>query len=78
VPEGKICICDDEKEILRYLKKILLSLGYTVDIYSEGKALLDRLESDGAYLPDLLIQDIRMPDISGVEVLQQVRRLRRW
>jgi DNA-binding NtrC family response regulator len=76
VPEGRIIICDDEKEILRYLKKILHSHGYTADIYAEGKTLLDRLEADTSYLPDLLVQDINMPGISGIEILKKVRYLR--
>ena len=72
----RIVICDDEKEILRYLKKILHSNDYAVDIYAEGQTLLDRLEADSAYTPDLLLQDINMPGISGIEVLGKVRGLR--
>lgn len=76
VRECKIVICDDEKEILRYLKKILQSHGYSVDNYSEGQTLLDRLDADAAYVPALLVQDICMPGIDGIEVLKQVRTLR--
>lgn len=74
--EGKIVICDDEKEILRYLKKILHSHGYAVDSYSEGQILLDRLEADPSYVPDLVVQDINMPGIGGIEILKRVRRAR--
>jgi DNA-binding NtrC family response regulator len=76
VTEGRIIICDDEKEILRYLKKILHSHGYTVDTYTEGQTMLDRLEADAAYAPDLLVQDINMPGISGIEILKKVREMR--
>jgi len=76
VAEGKIVICDDEKEILRYLKKILHSHGYAVDSYSEGQILLDRLEADPSYVPDLVVQDINMPGIGGIEILKRVRRAR--
>ena len=76
MPEGKIIICDDEKEILRYLKKILHSHGYTVETYTEGQTMLDRLETDAAYAPDLLVQDINMPGINGIETLKKVRGLR--
>lgn len=69
---ARIAVCDDEKEILRYLKKILQSHGYSVDCYSDGKTLLDRLEADTAYTPDLLIQDINMPELSGIEILKKV------
>jgi DNA-binding NtrC family response regulator len=74
--EGKVVICDDEKEILRYLKKILHSHGYAVDTYTEGQTMLDRLESDTSYMPDLLVQDINMPGINGIETLRKVRKLR--
>jgi Response regulator containing CheY-like receiver, AAA-type ATPase, and DNA-binding domains len=74
--EKKIVICDDEKEILRYLKKILQALGYSVDTYAEGQTLLDRFDADAAYVPLLLVQDICMPDIDGIEILKQVRTLR--
>jgi DNA-binding NtrC family response regulator len=76
VLEGKIIICDDEKEIQRYLKKILHAHGFSVDTYGEGQSLLDRLEADSAYTPDLLVQDIHMPGISGIEILRKVRQLR--
>ena len=74
--ERKIVICDDEKEILRYQKKILQSLGYCVDTYADGKTLLDRLDADAAYVPLMLVQDICMPDIDGIEILKRVRTLR--
>lgn len=74
--ERKIVICDDEKEILRYLKKILQSHGYSVDTYTGGQTLLDRLEADAAYVPALLVLDICMPGIDGIGVLKQVRTLR--
>ena len=73
---GKIIICDDEKEILRYLKKILQSHGFSVDTYAEGQVLLDRLEADSAYTPDLLVQDIHMSGLNGIEILKRVRLLR--
>ncbi len=74
--DGKIVICDDEKEILRYLKKILHSHGYAADTYADGRILLDRLEADAAYTPELLVQDINMPGITGIEILRKVRVLR--
>jgi len=76
VRERNIIICDDEKEILRYLKKILTAHGFSVDTYSDGKTMLDRLEADSAYTPELLVQDICMPGIDGIKVLKKVRELR--
>ena len=74
--EGTIVICDDEKGVLRYLKKILQAYGFSVDTYEEGRVLLDRLEADSGYRPRLLVQDIHMPGLNGIEVLRKVRVLR--
>jgi DNA-binding NtrC family response regulator len=69
-----ILICDDEAEILRYLGKLLTGQGFQVETFSEGRQLLRRLEqAEGA---DLLLQDVRMPDMDGLETFRQVRRLR--
>jgi len=76
VRQVKIAICDDEKEILRYLRKILHAHGFAVDTYGDGQTLLDRLEADPAYTPDLLVQDINLPGISGIDILRRVRDLR--
>jgi DNA-binding NtrC family response regulator len=69
-----ICICDDEEGILRYLKKRLS--GHQVDTFSRGSDLLARLEaSDGAQI-DLLLQDVRMPDMDGLQILKRVKKSR--
>ena len=69
-----ICICDDEEGILRYLKKRLN--GHQVDTFSRGSDLLARLEApDGADV-DLLLQDVRMPDMDGLQILKRIKKLR--
>ena len=70
----RIFICDDEEEILRYLRKLLASQGYAVETFSSGTALLRRFSEPGE-APDLLLQDVRMPDMDGISVLKEVKRL---
>lgn len=71
-----IFICDDEPEILRYLDKLLQASGYRVETFSRGTDLLMRLES-AAILPcDVILQDVRMPDLDGLQMLDQLRK--RW
>jgi two-component system response regulator HydG len=69
-----ICICDDEEGILLYLKKRLK--GHQVDTFSRGADLLERLELPDAAGVDLLFQDVRMPDMDGLQVLKRVRKIR--
>ncbi len=72
---GKIYICDDEEEMRRYLRKMLLSHGFSVETFADGASLLQRLENEENGGPDLLLQDIRMPDMDGIDVLKRVGRL---
>ncbi|MBI2354604.1 MAG: sigma-54-dependent Fis family transcriptional regulator [Deltaproteobacteria bacterium] len=74
--EGKILICDDEEGMRRYLKKMLQSHGLSVETFGDGASLLRRLEAEENGGPDLLLQDIRMPDLDGIEMLKRVARLR--
>ena len=76
MPTGHIFICDDEEEILRYLRKILTGQGYVVETFTSGARLFERLATGEAGEGDLLLQDVRMPDTDGITVLREVRRLR--
>jgi len=67
-----IFICDDEAEILRYLDKLLQASGYRVETFSRGADLLKRLESAEPTPCDIVLQDVRMPDVDGLLVLKQL------
>jgi len=70
---GKVIICDDEEEMRRYLKRILQAHGLGIEEYGEGAALLRRL---GAGCDaDLLLLDLKMPGMDGIDLLPEVRRL---
>lgn len=70
----RILICDDEDGILRYLSKLLKSHGYAVETCSSGAALQARLARLADEPIDLLLQDVRLPDSSGVELLKLARK----
>jgi DNA-binding NtrC family response regulator len=72
----RILICDDEEGILRYLSKLLKTQGYAVEAFSSGTALLARLQAPALEPADLLLQDVRLPDINGIEILKQAHQLR--
>jgi two-component system KDP operon response regulator KdpE len=68
----KILVVDDEKAIQRFLKSALSSAEFSVHIVGSGK---DALAAAIAIRPDLVILDLGLPDMDGVEVLL---RLREW
>lgn len=68
---ARLLIVDDEPHIRSALSKALSLLGYTVDEADGGSAALALLQQT-AY--DLMVLDMRMPDMDGTEVMQQVRQ----
>ena len=67
-----IYICDDEDEMCHYLQKLLEGHNYQVECHYSGKDLLAAL-SRAEEVQGMLLLDVKMPDVDGQEVLQQVR-----
>jgi len=68
----RILIVDDEKNIRTTLSAYLLSLGYEQEIAVNGQEALDKLK-DSKY--DLVLLDIKMPVMNGIQILKEMRRL---
>ena len=68
----RILVVDDERAIRRYLRASLASRGYTVIEAAGGEEALRQVVEAH---PDMLILDLGLPDVDGVDV---VRRLREW
>jgi two-component system, OmpR family, KDP operon response regulator KdpE len=66
----QILLVDDEVSIQRAMAPLLRSLGYTVSVAASGRDALEAFERDR---PDLVILDLGLPDIDGLEVCRQVR-----
>jgi len=66
-----ICLVDDEPEILNALRGILEDEGYQVVTAHSGYEALKVIRSE---LPDLVLLDIWMPDLDGLETLKQIRQ----
>ena len=66
----KILVIDDERAILDTVGILLRGEGFDTLLVQNGREALDRLDEIG---PDIVLTDIRMPAISGLEVLAAVR-----
>lgn len=67
----RILVVDDERQIIRMLRASLQSSGYEVLTASNGLEGLERFETGR---PDLIITDLAMPEMNGLELTQAVRR----
>ncbi|CAN5468092.1 response regulator [soil metagenome] len=66
----KILIADDDPQILRALRITLTARGYEVTTASDGTAALD---AAAATHPDLVVVDLGMPGLTGIEVIEALR-----
>ncbi len=67
----KILICEDEEIMLTALEFRLRKQGYDVIIAEDGKKALQKVEEEQ---PDILVADIMMPHISGLELIDHIRK----
>jgi two-component system response regulator HydG len=67
----KILVIDDEQGILDTIGILLRGEGFETHLLQNGRDALDRLD---AIRPDIVLTDIRMPSLSGLEILEAVRQ----
>jgi DNA-binding response OmpR family regulator len=67
-----IFVVDDEKNIRDVLQKYIENEGYRVTLFSDGRNVYDEMQR---LKPDLLIIDIMMPYLDGLELCKQIRRV---
>jgi len=66
----RILIVDDDASIRQLVSTLLGLEGYTVDSAADGRAALQRAV---AWVPDLILTDMRMPHMDGCELLAAIR-----
>jgi two-component system response regulator PilR (NtrC family) len=69
---ARILVVDDERSMRELLAIVLRREGYEVVLAENGRAAIDVLEREPV---DLLISDIQMPDLSGVDVLRAAKKI---
>ena len=66
----KVMLVDDEEIVCKRLKTALEKYGYSVDVFQSGAQAVERLE-ENRY--DIVVTDIRMEEVDGLDVLKAVR-----
>src|SRR5271169_4627879 len=67
-----ILVVDDEPQITRVLRTSLSAQGYEIRVAGDGEAALE-ISKD--FAPDLVITDLAMPNMNGIELCRQIRRV---
>ena len=68
----KILLVDDEPHVLELLSVALEDEGYTILLANNGKGALDQVKKEQ---PQVVLLDIRMPGLDGVEVLRRIKEI---
>lgn len=71
-PSGRLLIVDDEKLVLDVLSEYFESKGYVIETADSGP---EAIAAFSRVRPDLVLLDMRMPGMDGVEVLKRLRGL---
>ena len=66
----KIVVVDDDYELLKLISMLLRRIGAQVRTFFDGREAMNYLKRE---VPDLIILDLMLPDVDGLEVLRQIR-----
>ncbi len=69
--KGRICAVDDSGMILSIYRSVITELGYEVVLFSKPREAISWLREEK---PDFLCTDLNMPEITGIELIQEVRK----
>ncbi|NEQ27533.1 MAG: response regulator, partial [Microcoleus sp. SIO2G3] len=75
IPEVKLLIVDDDLQLLEFLRTLLEPWGFQLTLLNEPQQFWQTLEQTA---PDLLILDVEMPELSGIDLCQVVRNDPNW
>lgn len=67
---AKILCVEDDQDMQKMLMLVLGKAGYDVTIAPHGRAGIEKAKE---YKPDLIIMDIHMPDISGIQAIRRIK-----
>ena len=67
----KILVCEDEEILLTSLEFRLKKQGFEIVLAKDGKEALEKIQTES---PDLIVADIMMPNVTGLELISYVRK----
>jgi two-component system KDP operon response regulator KdpE len=70
---ARVLVVDDEPQLRRAVRRALEGHGYSVREAEDGTSALSEID---AFRPDLILLDLMLPDMSGVDVCRELRRTR--
>lgn len=68
-----LLVVDDQMGVRRLLYEAFMSEGYKVDMASSGFEAVAKVKEE---IPDLILMDMKMPGMNGLEALQEIQRLK--
>ena len=71
MPAEKILVVDDEQSMTQFLGIVLRKEGYQVVTVNNGREALEKVKTEG---PDVVITDIKMPGMDGIQLLQGIKK----
>jgi DNA-binding response OmpR family regulator len=74
-PGAKLLLVDDDPQLLDFLRTLLEPWGFNLTLLNDPQQFWNTLEQTN---PDLLIVDVEMPHLSGIDLCQVVRNDPRW
>ena len=71
----KVLIADDEPKIRQGLKSVLEEMKLPITVCAEARNGMEALEKIEQFQPDFILMDICMPKLSGIQFLEELRKL---
>ena len=71
---ARLAIVDDDDAFTGYLQTLLSAQGYGIEVFHSGTSLLEGLRAGSA--PNVILLDVLMPDLDGIETLRAIRQAR--
>jgi DNA-binding response OmpR family regulator len=71
----RVLIVDDEPDLTLSLKMVLEQNGFKVDSFTDPVSALENYKEEAAGMYDLLILDMKMPQMNGFELYRQIKKI---